>query len=72
MYLYRLTVLTIALHYIQDDIIIFNYLGTHIRHIIGIRASMLHIAKQCYPQTKVWFLFSPAFYTVEDNVYRYD
>jgi len=51
-------------HYIQDDMIIFNYLGTHIRHIIGIRASMLHIAKQCYPQTKVCLLLCHDFPTL--------
>lgn len=45
----------------QDDIIIFRYLASHVRHLVGIRATMLAMCKQCYPATKVsgvkWCVF---------------
>lgn len=36
----------------KDGVLVFDYFG-QMRHVIGIRDSMLHIAKQCYPEVKV-------------------
>jgi hypothetical protein len=35
----------------QDNVLLFNYKGP-MRHIIGVRAMMINIAKGCFPEMK--------------------
>jgi hypothetical protein len=44
---------------LQDDIIIFKYKGV-MRHIVGMRSTMLKMARECYPEVKVRLLAAPA------------